>query len=218
METKIHLSPLESDLVKRTDWILAKRSTIDKVSGFFGMLAERYRERLPEGGAGLPAFLRNAVPRIARGENYLGLPYVMMDFPAVFHREGILAVRTFFWWGHFFSITLHVSGKYVACLDIAAMAPVLEERHFFVCVNTDEWNHTFEPENYAPAGGVSDARQWREPAAFLKIAKRIGVEAWEEIPLFLEAGFRDVLRLLEVSYRCGEADPLPGLPTGDSGP
>ena len=51
-------------------------------------------------------------PKISKGENYRGLPYVMLDYPRLFGREEVLAIRTFFWWGHGFSVTLHLKGGY----------------------------------------------------------------------------------------------------------
>jgi len=51
-------------------------------------------------------------PKISRGENYLGLPYLVLDYPRLFRPDAVLAIRTFFWWGHFFSSTLQLSGGY----------------------------------------------------------------------------------------------------------
>ena len=52
-----------------------------------------------------------STPKIAKGENYLQLPYVLLDYPRCFDKENIFAIRTMFWWGNFFSITLHLSGS-----------------------------------------------------------------------------------------------------------
>jgi hypothetical protein len=50
--------------------------------------------------------------KISRGENYQLLPYIILDYPSYFSRNNIFAVRTMFWWGNFFSITLHLSGDH----------------------------------------------------------------------------------------------------------
>ena len=54
----------------------------------------------------------NSSPKISKGENYKGLPWLVLDYPRYFNKEDIFAIRTLFWWGNFFSITLHISGKY----------------------------------------------------------------------------------------------------------
>ena len=36
----------------------------------------------------------------------------MLDYPALFKKDEIFALRTMFWWGNFMSITLLLSGGY----------------------------------------------------------------------------------------------------------
>src|SRR5262245_61567301 len=108
---KVSLSAFEQQLVTDANWILTKNGIIEKVYLLFGNLSEHYKQEplLQQ----LPAEAVTASPKIARGENYEGLPYVMLDYPRCFGKEDTLAIRTFFWWGHFFSITLQLKGKYV---------------------------------------------------------------------------------------------------------
>src|SRR6478672_2018750 len=105
--TKIQLSDVEMDLVNNTGWILTKHDIIKKVYVLFGELSESMHKELASFEKYLPAevFLKSA--KITRGENYKMLPYVILDYPAFFDRDHIFAVRTMFWWGNFFSITLH---------------------------------------------------------------------------------------------------------------
>jgi hypothetical protein len=49
--------------------------------------------------------------QIAKGENYEGYPYVMLDFPKRFGKGEIFTYRTMFWYGHFFIFSFIVSGK-----------------------------------------------------------------------------------------------------------
>ena len=60
----------------------------------------------------LPAEVAEISPKISKGENYNGLPYVMFDYPRFFTKENVFAVRTFFWWANYFSVTLHLKGEY----------------------------------------------------------------------------------------------------------
>ncbi|HNH23308.1 MAG TPA: hypothetical protein PLY26_14225, partial [Ferruginibacter sp.] len=77
--SKLTLSPEELELVSDSRWILTKQAIIGKVYGIFGGLAERYQAI----GAAhtLPADVLRMTPKIARGENYRQLPYVMLDYP-----------------------------------------------------------------------------------------------------------------------------------------
>jgi hypothetical protein len=107
METKIRLSAEEKQLVRTDRFILTKNRIIRKTMLLFGQLKEEYDQLLE--GVELPEGTASA--KISRGENYEGLPWIMLDHPRYFRKEDILAIRSFFWWGNFFSITLHLAGK-----------------------------------------------------------------------------------------------------------
>src|ERR1700733_216708 len=106
-EAKISLSQKEMDLVTNADWILTKNAILDKVKDLLAVLSESFQSYLHMHTLLIPA----GTPKISKGENYKGLPYLILDYPRSFEKEDILAIRTLFWWGHFFSITLHVAGK-----------------------------------------------------------------------------------------------------------
>src|SRR6185369_7340402 len=91
----------------------------------------------------LPAIVSASNPKISRGENYRALPYVMLDYPRHFTKESTLAIRTLFWWGNFFSISLHLSGR---CKKNAAAVlkinfATLRQEGYWVCISADPWHH-----------------------------------------------------------------------------
>jgi hypothetical protein len=51
--------------------------------------------------------------QIAKGENYEGYPYVMLDFPKFYGRNDIFTYRTMFWYGNFFIFSVILSGSYL---------------------------------------------------------------------------------------------------------
>ena len=106
----VSLSAFEKQLVTDASWILTKNNIIQKLFVLFGELSETWQSNtvLQQ----LPSAINEIPPKISKGENYEGLPYVMLDYPRCFSKEDVFAIRTFFWWGNFFSITLHLKGKY----------------------------------------------------------------------------------------------------------
>src|SRR4051794_24734884 len=106
---KTSLSKYEQKLVTDAEILIAKNSIIQKVYALFGKLAEDYRAIM----LGTDWTVVNDLhPKISRGENYRGLPYVILDFPRNFGKEDVFAIRSFFWWGNFFSITLQLEGSF----------------------------------------------------------------------------------------------------------
>jgi len=110
-KTKITLSAKELELVCSTDWILTKHIIIEKVINLFSAMLISMQQKTGEQKSNLPVEVFIKDPKISRGENYRQLPYVMLDYPRYFEKQDTLAIRTFFWWGNFFSINLQLSGN-----------------------------------------------------------------------------------------------------------
>lgn len=206
-KTKIQLSPLEKDLIQDKEWILTKRAVIEKVSSLFGQVQISYRKLLLE-NSDLPSILsrgRIEAGKLSRGENYQGLPYLVLDYPAVFSRENIFAIRTFFWWGNFISLTLHLSGD--SLLQHRALPQgiaLLQEKSFFVAIHEDPWKHDFSAENYRSASDPLALETLGRSRSFVKISKKIGLDQWESAEGFLEESFRDILDYVRISFPGGE--------------
>ena len=109
--------------------------------------------------AGLP----RSEPKISRGENYKGLPWVMLDYPRVFGKEDVFAIRTMFWWGHAFSVTLHLKGEWKRLF----LPVIIDRKDAFAAagfqwgVMEDEWEHGHTGDNYRPMGELEDGPGWR---------------------------------------------------------
>ena len=120
-----------------------------------------------------------------RGENYNGLPYVILDQPRLFTREHILAIRTMFWWGNYFSVTLHVKG-WMGVTFLPALrrhTRVLREAGFRIAITGDEWRHELETEHYmALTDGCIDP-EGEYP--FLKLSAKCPLDKWNEAPEIL---------------------------------
>jgi hypothetical protein len=218
-EAKIHLSKLERELIQDKEWILTKHSIINKVYDLFGELNEIYKQVSQQEEIFLPGIYKNTSGRISKGENYEGLPYVMLDYPALFSRENIFAIRTMFWWGNFFSITLHVSGeKFKLRGDFPRFFNYLRENNFSVCVNEKEWDHSFEHSNYVAVKGLDQQKlEQISNKNFFKISKNLELNKWDEAPIFLEKSFREIVAFIKISFPAGEKAPSPGFPKAGSG-
>jgi hypothetical protein len=198
-DAKIQLSPEEMKLVMEPGWILTKNSIMGKVVALMAGLSEEFRavwesghgvsgDNGGSGGSGGKGVHPTPPPKIAKGENYQGLPYVMLDYPRIFGSEDVLAIRTMFWWGHEFSVTLHLKGCYKDLFlpVIRAHWGELAAAGFQVGVSEDEWRHEHVPENYrpmeAPPGADDELERVLTAQPFFKLSARCGLDRWEEAP------------------------------------
>jgi hypothetical protein len=198
-EAKIRLSPKEMDLVTNAEWILTKNSILQKIAELLGELQMQYRQTL-ENLPGLPEKVLAVSPKISRGENFKGLPYLVLDYPRYFNQQDVFAVRTLFWWGNFFSITLHLSGTYKNEFEkkISASLSLLREKGFYCCINEDQWQHHFEENNYQPLSSLNDeeVKKYFAERSFIKIASRFNLEEWDKSISSLRTNFKTIIEVL----------------------
>jgi hypothetical protein len=154
---KISLSAKELQLVTNAYWILTKNHIIEKVKSLLASLQQQQQALLKKNAFTLPKEAAKSSPKISKGENYKGLPYLVLDYPRYFDKENIFAIRTMFWWGNFFSCTLHLSGRYKkdAVAKLISSRSALIKNDFFICVSDNQWEHHFENDNYAGINSIS---------------------------------------------------------------
>ena len=207
-EAKIQLSEREMELVNNTDWIFTKQLIIEKVYLLLGQLHEKYKKKILKEKRFLPSQLSKPGGKISKGENYKGLPYVILDYPASFNKEKILAVRTFFWWGNFFSIALHISGENFKAKVLSDEAiAFLKKGNFSVCINENEWQHDFQPSNFISINEMNETSLKKlGEKNFLKIAKKTELTEWNSAGNFLETVFEEIIDFIKVNFPAGEID------------
>jgi hypothetical protein len=180
---KIRLSPEEAALVLQSDWILTKNRVLQKVMQLLGVLQEAQQPHLIEAGIALPAEVIQTTAKISKGENYKGLPYLVLDQPRFFNKENVFAIRTLFWWGNFFSSTWQLSGEYKTLYaeKIIAAFSLLKEKSFFICINEDPWEHHFEAGNFISLQEVTADRFETiiRDHTFIKLSRKVSLKEWD---------------------------------------
>ena len=194
--TKVLLSAGELAMASDKNIILTKLAVTEKAYALFGNMIPSITNIFE------PLLLDNkkliaSVPKIYKGENYSGFPYVMMDYPAVFEKENIFAVRTMFWWGNFISITLHISGTYKKYWEKNNFKKLETTSGFFIAVNDSEWQHHFEADNYILFSLLTaDVKEKIKEKNFLKVSLKYELHHWNMMQSILPVGYKAVANLL----------------------
>ncbi len=199
-DTKITLSEPELAKVLDSEWILTKHRIIEKVYRLLNQQLPVIRAVFFEQDTFLGEEVQYSVPKISKGENYLQLPYVILDYPAVFARDHLFALRTMFWWGNFFSVTLLLKGSYKQALQEIIVANLQQNAQgFFICINESEWEHHFEQGNYMAAENT--ALQSICEMKFLKLALKFDLGKWDEMDTLLQEAYQRVAGLMKAENR-----------------
>lgn len=196
------LSDEELQLVNNREWILTKRIIIEKAMALFGMVSHNMQSVIEKEKYWLPATVVRSSPKIAKGENYLLLPYLLLDYPRCFEGENIFAVRTMFWWGNFFSITLHISGIYKNQFQQNIMDNLVSvKQDFFICVHESQWHHHFEEDNYKPLDQLKrhEINEIIAAKPFIKLAVHFPLPEWDHVTERMDFTFRKIIELLKGS-------------------
>lgn len=181
-KTKIEFSAEEASLMQDAGFILTKNRIIEKLYDVFGGLSLDYTEVF--GKVSIPAEVMSIPAKISKGENYRGLPFVILDYPRFFSKEDVFAVRTMFWWGNYFSITLHLKGVYREMYrqKIQDGYDLLAKEDFCISLHEDEWQHHFD--EYYPFIKNITRKEFdnkAESGKFVKIASAVSLQSHEMI-------------------------------------
>lgn len=181
-DTKIMFSPEELVLAENASWILTKNMIIRKICDLFGHLSYQMMDELNR--FELPKEVEQTSPKISKGENYRGLPYIVLDYPRFFTKENIFAIRTLFWWAHYFSVTLHLKGVYKASFikQIKKNISFLAENNFYVGISKDEWQHAMHEDDYLLLHETSEEQLEIifSENSFLKLSAKMELNQWNE--------------------------------------
>jgi hypothetical protein len=195
-QTKITLSEQEHRLMMDPLVILTKNRVIEKVYELFGGCSR----------ACMPLFTLHPEvglipPKIAKGEAYKGLPYVMLDYPRYFTSQDVLAIRTFFWWGNYIAVTLHVKGRFMSYYHHAVLDhfELFKAEGYLLSVGDDEWDHDLTGKGYLPLSKMK-ASQLEDRLVngfFLKLCRPFSLITWDELPTQLGNTYKILGRIID---------------------
>ncbi len=175
-------------LLKDRDLFLHKRKLAEKINSLFGNCVEIIRGELSFCTQHLPLEICSSSPKITKGENYLGFPWTILDYPRYFDSDAIFALRLLCWWGNNFSITLHLAGTYAEKYrsQLFSNWEKLRETDLLICVNDDPWQHHQERDNYLFIKECDHDSSFYEDTAkrtgFIKICRIIPLDQWSALP------------------------------------
>ncbi|RAJ04262.1 hypothetical protein LX64_03142 [Chitinophaga skermanii] len=190
--TNYELSAAEWAIARDAEFIYAKNRVIDKVYEMMGVLQGALAETSITGEFAFPGNCLQYGAKISKGEKYEHLPWVILDYPRLFKGAEVFAFRTMFWWGQYFSCTLHLAGevkdRYAA--KLLACREQLAGEGFSVCIHADPWLHHFDDTNYRSISKMQQS-EWEQrvlESSFIKLAKPFALSDWGNIiPLTVHA-------------------------------
>jgi hypothetical protein len=196
-DTKKQLSGFQLDVLKDTRFYDTKKEVVAVLSAHLHDLQLALSECWKE--SDLHRHYPSPAPKIFKGENYRGYPYINLDFPRVFGTDTIFAFRTMAWWGNPFSFTLHLQGKAYAekAGRLIKNLDRLNGKGYFICVNASPWEYHFGRDNYVPVEQRVPDLNPGDESAFIKLSRRLNLDDYLDIVTFGTETFRELMDCLE---------------------
>ncbi len=195
----MHLSPEEYSTITNSRFLVVKAEAMAKIWAELDVLVADYNGILTEENIVLKEVSRQ--PKISKGENYKGLPYLVLDYPAVFDKDNILAFRTMFWWGNFFSLTLHLQGIYKERYTEILLQNIAntDTTGLYIGCGDTPWNYHYDKENYLPVNELPKEKiiKMINDKPFIKLSLKLGLEDYVNLKPFMHNAFMRLALLLK---------------------
>ncbi|MBC8173108.1 MAG: hypothetical protein H7X71_04305 [Chitinophagales bacterium] len=149
-EPDTFFSHREKQLLYDTEIFLLKRSATEKLYSVFGNMVTALKDTAIHKQFPFPAGIDSTTGKISKGENYLGYPYVVLDFPKLFGKENIFCYRSMFWFGHYFSFSLLLGGHALKHFEEAFFrnSSAFNGHEIYFSVFKDPWGHAVSDPYY----------------------------------------------------------------------
>ncbi len=147
MSTNVDITLDEFSLLSDPDILIKKKMIQKKIYKLLENTQTKIEVVLGQFEESLPVNFSDA--KISQGENYLNLPYMVLDYPSVFSKQNTFAFRTMFYWGNFFSNTLHLQGEYLEKTrqQLHAGSASLFNSNTYISTGETPWHYHFEADN-----------------------------------------------------------------------
>ena len=185
------LTPDELSAISNKESLLTKVAAIKKIKDHFATIRDALKERADK--LTFPPTVDTDLGKISQGEFYLDLPFIVLDYPKLFTDESVFTCRTMFWWGNFFSFTLHLAGDELDKARTALTTNInnLSGTDTYLCVNDTPWEYHYEPDNYKPLDDFDDAalNEHVSDRSFIKLSRKTELSRFDKLEEFATESF-----------------------------
>ena len=194
----MRLTEKELLILQDTDFLLTKATVLEKINTLLRQTREELKGCVENSNFSFPDGTDLLNGKISKGENYKNLPYMVLDYPALFTTKTVFAYRTMFWWGNFFSATLHLEGIALNYYrnSITINLNKLLEKDVYIGVGDTPWQYHYEKDNYIPL--TENHKYFITNCKFLKLSKKLELKKWNDVPEFSTNFFELILPVLKL--------------------
>lgn len=193
-------SEKELNYLLDSDFLLTKQQIIKKLVTLFAQTEEQLKEPVISNQDIYPDNALALAGKIGKGDNYQGLPYIVLDYPRYFSGSSMFLFRTMYWWSDRFSFTLFLKGErlfhYREAL-VNNLEPLMSSQPW-IGVNASPWEYHYQPGNFRKASEFSthELIHHLRNHPFVKVSYTMETRSYSELPLRAVHHFQQLISLL----------------------
>lgn len=176
------LSQQHIDLISDQSFLKEKRILLNDLVKHFHKVEAALQEVISKHKESLPQGSLMVTGKISRGENYKGLPYLVLDYPRFTAGNKVFIYRTMFWWGNYFLCLLVTEncGYYLS----GNSAP----NDLMINIGKTPWNYDLADKSWEK---INDQEH-----QFLAISRKVDFGDIDILPELSRRTFQDIMSLL----------------------
>jgi len=184
----------------------AKHQIMHKWEQFLTHLAQKIQEWASfVNQITLPDEVKQTTPKISKGENYQGMPYMVLDYPRYFGKEDTCAFRNILLWNRGLYSTWLFEGKY---MDYAVQNyKQYGSSSMYLHQNEDKWVHELTPQDIyiqTPESFYCETllEKTKEKLHYLKFSNFVSFQEWNileqrsGLPLPVSSAFHALMNFI----------------------
>lgn len=184
MEENLFFSREEIQLFENEQFIKTKNKILRKTELGLQKLGNKTAEICPRLKVVSPP------PKVSKGEKHKGLPFVVLDYPRVFNKTDIFAIRTMTWWSKAYSVSLILKGKYLKEYLKPLNKNLVKSHGLFYSQDGDIWENEL-------TNKVSSTTKISETADFVKISFQFPLSELNNLKINYFTSLKKLLKLIE---------------------
>lgn len=176
-------SPKELSVLHDKNFFETKHSITNKWEQFLSHLATHIQNWVSTNNNALPDEVKQTTPKISKGENYQGMPYMVLDYPRLFGKEDTFAFRNILLWNRGLYSTWVFEGKYMNY----AIQNYLKQssENLFLHQNTDKWIHEITQQDiclsaYSAKELIALLQKTQHTLGYLKFSCFLSFQEWNK--------------------------------------
>lgn len=137
------LTNKEFELILNTEYPLLKKNAIEKIQAHLHQLGEQLISNPL-----ITSSLHTKSFKISKGENYINLPYLVLDLPKIEGNNFPILCRTMFWWGKYFSFNVFIRKEAYDMSNFETKLKMCTSEGIFLLQRDKIWQQDLDSEDY----------------------------------------------------------------------